>query len=174
MRSRGGIEALRVIRPWFAVLLCLSLLAGLASAGERITRLDAAGFRADLAERRGRVVLVNFWATWCRPCREEIPALMSLQEELGERGFDLVAVSLDDPADRESLLEPFLAKWFPAFTTYLSAERDMDAMVSVVDPYWNEVLPTSYLLSRDGTMVRRIQGGSTKDGFRAAIEPLLD
>jgi hypothetical protein len=59
------------------------------------------------------------------------------------------------------------------FATYLSVERDMDRMVSVVDPAWNEVLPTSYLLARDGTVAVRIQGGSSAEEFAAAIQPLL-
>jgi len=151
----------------------LALIAGLALAGDRITRIDATEFRADLEGREGKVVLVNFWATWCRPCLEEIPALMELERALGEQGFELVAVSLDDPFGSEALLEPFLDKWFPDFVTYLSMENDMDSMVSVVDPYWNEVLPTSYVIGRDGSMAERIQGGSTAEEFSAVIRPLL-
>lgn len=149
-------------------------MAGVALAGDRITPIDASGFRADLNARVGKVILVNFWATWCRPCLEEIPALMELEQELGAQGFELVAVSLDDPYGSEALLEPFLDKWFPDFTTFLSMENDMDAMVSVVDPYWNEVLPTSYVVGRNGSMAERIQGGSTAEEFSAVIRPLLD
>lgn len=150
------------------------LLAGHSLAGERIVPVNADELGVDLAAREGRVVLVNFWATWCRPCLEEIPALMALEAELGDRGFDLVAVSLDYPGDQETLIAPFLDKWFPGFVTFLSLENDMDAIVSVVDPYWNEVLPTSYLIARDGTVAKRIQGGSTAEEFAAAIRPLLE
>lgn len=156
-----------------ACLLLVLPLGGLAQADARITLIDAEAFDADLAARRGRVVLVNFWATWCRPCLEEIPALLELQSELRERGFDLVAVSLDEPADLEATVRPFLDKWFPDFSTLLSVETDMDAIVSVIDPYWNEVLPTSYVLARDGTLATRIQGGSTAEEFVAAIRPVL-
>ena len=149
----------------------LSIGAGAALAEERVTPVDADALGAELESRSGRVVLVNFWATWCRPCLEEIPALMQLQAELGERGFDLVAVSLDDPG--AGSIEPFLDKWFPEFRSYVSVESDMDRIVSVVDPYWNEVLPTSYVIKRDGTVAERIQGGSTADEFAAVIQPLL-
>jgi len=156
------------------VVVCLSLAWFGALAGERITPVDAETLGADLEARKGRVVLVNFWATWCRPCLEEIPALMELEHSLADLGFDLVAVSLDDPAGSETMLVPFLDKWFPDFTTYLSVENDMDSIVSVVDPYWNEVLPTSYVIARDGSMAKRIQGGSTAEEFAAALKPLLD
>jgi len=157
----------------FTVAFCL-LFAGLAAATDRITPVDADAFGADLEARKGRVLLVNFWATWCRPCLEEIPALMALEQELGARGFELVAVSLDNAEDLEAVVAPFMDKWFPEFETFISLERDMDRIVSVVDPYWDEVLPTSYVLARDGSMTRRIQGGSTAEEFAAAITPLLD
>jgi thiol-disulfide isomerase/thioredoxin len=151
-------------------LLCI---AGLAHASERIQPIDAEMLGADLAARKGRVVLVNFWATWCRPCLTEIPELMALEGEYADQGLDLVAVSLDNPADLEAMLEPFLEKWFPEFSSYLSLETDMDRIVGVVDPFWNEVLPTSYLIARDGSMVSRIQGGSSGEAFAAEIRPLL-
>lgn len=157
----------------FCVWLCLMLLAAPAVPGERATPVSADALRVVLGEHQGRVVLVNFWATWCRPCLDEIPALMALADEFNEQGFDLIAVSLDDPADRELLLDPFLDKWFPDFSTYVSLENDMDSIVSIVDPFWNEILPTSYVLARDGSVARRIQGGSSAEAFAAAIQPLL-
>lgn len=172
--THGGYSRAAVRVRRYSLLIPLLLSVGLATAAERITPIDADEFGANLESRRGRVVLVNFWATWCRPCLEEIPALMALENELGEQGFDLVAVSLDDPADQHALMEPFMQKWFPEFSTYLSLERDMDSIVSVVDLYWNEVLPTSYLIARDGSMAERMQGGSTAEEFAAAIRPLLE
>lgn len=163
----------------FAIVACCALIfslicGGIAAAGERVIPVNAEQLSAELAARQGRVVLVNFWATWCRPCLEEIPALMKLEAELSARGFDLVAVSLDYPGDSETLIEPFLDRWFPDFVTYLSLEHDMDAIVSVVDPYWNEVLPTSYVIGRDGAVAKRIQGGSTAEEFAAEVAPLLE
>ena len=154
-------------------VLVLLLLAARALAEPSVTLIEAAELAADLEARKGRVVLVNFWATWCRPCLDEIPDLMALEAELAEQGFDLVAVSLDDAWELEGTIKPFLAKWFPAFSTYVSAEPDMDSIVSVIDPAWNEVLPTSYVLARDGTIATRIQGGSSAEEFAAAIRPAL-
>ena len=169
---RRGVPAGTAMRAGLlAVLMYLANGAGLALAGERITPVDADALREDLAARVGRVVLVNFWATWCRPCLDEIPALMQLEADFKAQGFDLVAVSLDDPG--AGSIEPFLDKWFPQFRTLASLESEMDRIVSVVDPYWNEVLPTSYVIARDGSVARQIQGGSTAAEFAVVIGPLL-
>jgi len=142
-------------------------------AAETLTQIDANDLRAELDALHGRVVLVNFWATWCRPCLEEIPALMELETQLRDSGFSLVAVSLDEPDGAESLVRPFMEKWFPGFTSFLSIERDRDDMVSVIDAAWNEILPTSYLVARDGSIAERIQGKNSAEAFAAKIQSLI-
>jgi len=127
-----------------------------------------------LAEKTGKVVLVNFWASWCTPCLKEIPTLVELAERYRDRGFELVPVSLDDPGDIDVIVVPFLNRWFPDFTSYTRVDMDMDTVVSVLDPAWNEILPTSYVIDRDGSVVEQMQGGMTIDEFEAAILPLLN
>ena len=165
-------------RPRFGLTGVGSLLAVLLFstgpvAAESVTLIDATELATELEARKGRVVLVNFWATWCRPCLKEIPDLLALEAELADQGFDLVAVSLDDPWELDGTIKPFLSKWFPDFSTFLSSERDMDTIVSVIDQAWNQVLPTSYVLARDGTVASRIQGGSSAEEFAAAIRLVL-
>ncbi len=138
-----------------------------------VVEIGAAELRTTLDQLVGQVVLVNFWATWCSPCLKEIPVLLELEDELAEQGFTLLAVSLDDADSGAAVVVPFLNRWFPDFTTYLSIEHDNDTMVSVLDGGWNEVLPTTYLIGRDGKVAERIQGSYTKDEFIAALQPLL-
>ena len=85
----------------------------------------------------------------------------------------LIGVSMDEPDDGERVAA-FHAKYFPAFNTRLRSERELDAIASVVDPAWNEVLPTTYILAPDGRVVRRVQGTKTHDEFRALIEAALE
>ena len=127
-----------------------------------------------LAEQHGKVVLVNFWASWCTPCLKEIPILVDLAERYRDRGFELVPVALDDPSTVDVVVVPFLNKWFPDFISYVRVDMDMDTVVSVVDPAWDETLPSSYIIDRDGNVVEQIQGGKPFDVFEAAIIPLLD
>ena len=144
-----------------------------AAADDRIAYITAPELEQLLEARRGKVTLVNFWATWCAPCLKEIPALMELAQELSPQGFELVAVSLDDPDMGDAQILSFLDRFFPGFTTYARLDYEMSTPVAVIDPVWNEILPTSYVLDRDGRVAAKIQGGKSKAEFAATIEPLL-
>ncbi len=165
-----------------AAYACLMVVALVLPAGAQAETQAKAGIvtagpeqlRTALDEHKGKVVLVNFWATWCRPCLKELPDLLALETKYQDRGFVLLPVSLDEPADRETVVRPFLTKWFPQLRTLMRLSHDMDSMVSVIDPAWNEVLPTSYVLDRDGKVQARLQGGKDAAVFEAAILPLLD
>jgi peroxiredoxin len=101
----------------------------------------AAKFR--LSEHRGKVVMVNFWATWCAPCREEMPAMERLYRQHKDAGFELVAVSLD--ADPRSVT-PFIAEHKLSFPIAL------DPQMTLADKYGVRALPSSFIVDRAGTM----------------------
>jgi thiol-disulfide isomerase/thioredoxin len=134
---------------------------------------NAAQLRARLAAEHGRVLILNLWGTWCVPCLREIPDLLEVERRLAPRGVRLLGLGMDEPAQRATLVEPFRAKHFPGFETLLRNEPDMDTLVSVVDPAWNEILPTTYLIGRDGKVFKKIQGRRSVDEFIALLEPAL-
>jgi len=135
--------------------------------------IDPAGLGKLLAERRGKIVVLNLWATWCVPCLREIPDLVALEREFAARGVTLLGLGMDDPGALDAQVEPFRRKNFPAFRTWLRSEPDMDALVSVVDPAWNEILPTTYLIGRDGKVAKKLQGKRTLEQFRELILEVL-
>jgi peroxiredoxin len=96
-----------------------------------------------LSEHRGKVVMVNFWATWCAPCREEMPAMERLYRQQKDGGFELVAVSLD--ADPRSVT-PFLAEHKLTFPIAL------DPQMTLADTYGVRALPSSFIVDRAGNM----------------------
>ena len=132
--------------------------------------LDAAGLRQRLAAQRGKIVVLNLWATWCVPCLREIPDLVAVAQELAPRGVTLLGLSMDEPSALDGQVEQFRRKHCPQFHTALRATADMDSIVSVVDPAWNEILPTTYLIGRDGQRAKKNQGKRTLDQYRALIK----
>ena len=84
--------------------------------------LNTEELRALLAAQRGKVVLVNLWATWCAPCLKEIPALVKLQAQYREQGLKVIGISLDEPGDLDTVRR-FAQKRFPEFTSYLRNDQ---------------------------------------------------
>jgi thiol-disulfide isomerase/thioredoxin len=130
---------------------------------------DAVQFRKILDAERGKVVIVNLWATWCSPCLREIPDLVKLQQELAPRGVILIGLGMDEPDQLQNSIEPFRKKRFPALRSYIRNAPDLDTVVSVVDSAWNEILPTTYILDRKGQIAKKIQGARSYAEFRALV-----
>jgi thiol-disulfide isomerase/thioredoxin len=138
-----------------------------------IVAVDPARLRAELVARQGDVVLLSVWATWCVPCLREIPELVALEQEYSPRGLRLFGLSMDEPGAMAGGVEPFRREHFPQFSSWARGDSDMDQLVSVVDPAWNEILPTTYLIGRDGKVAARLQGRRTPAELRALIESAL-
>lgn len=135
--------------------------------------LKAQDLRALIEAQRGKVVVLNLWATWCTPCLREIPTLLRVTQELTPRGLVLIGVAMDEPQSLNTLVEPFRRRFFPRFPTWLRDEPDMDTIASVVDQAWNEILPTTYVIGRAGKVVTKIQGARSESQFRATFEAAL-
>jgi cytochrome c-type biogenesis protein len=123
-----------------------------------------AGKPFHLKELQGQVVLLNFWATYCIPCREEIPALNALQHELQPQGLKIVGASLDDTIDGVNAYQQEVAKF--EYDVLLGGS---DAKVK----FAQSVLPTTYLIDRQGRIRQKIIGAKDKAGWEAVIKPLL-
>src|SRR5918992_1903820 len=117
-----------------------------------------------LQDLQGQVVLLNFWATWCLPCREEIPELNQLQQELQAQGLKVVGASTDDSADGVTAYQQEVAKF--EYEVLLGGD---DAKAKLEHPQ----LPTTYLIDRQGRIRQKIIGARDKAGWEAAVKPLL-
>ena len=126
-----------------------------------------------LEEHRGKVVLVNFWATWCGPCLHEIPALLRLKDKLAPSSFVLLPISVDEPADSKWLAEALIKTRFPYWFSYLSAELEDYLMIEEIDPHWPGVLPANYLIGPDGKLARTLLGGHAEIQFEEAVRALI-
>ena len=171
----GGCNWVGLVRRTSLLTSAATLLLLLAPAaraelkvGDAFPALAAAGLTGGVVPATaGHVTIVDFWASWCAPCKASFPAYARLAADFAARGLVLVAVSVDD---RAADYETFLKKWHPPFTTLRDTHKQLVTAVKV------PAMPTSYLLGRDGR-VRFIHtgyhGAATEQEMRAQIETLL-
>lgn len=129
--------------------------------GWSLTALD--GKTVSLSDFKGRVVLMNFWATWCPPCREEMPQLIALQKDLGKAGLTVVGISMDQEKEAASA---YVTEAGIEFPIVMGTE-------SVARVHGVSILPTSFLIDREGRIARTILGPRTYTQFADLIKPLL-
>jgi thiol-disulfide isomerase/thioredoxin len=135
--------------------------------------IDLAGLRQRIEAERGRVVVVNFWATWCEPCREEFPDLIELDRRYRSRGLTFLSVSLDDPEVRDTQVKQFLTEQKPSFAVFLKTAGDPDPFITGVDPAWSGVLPATFIYDRQGQRRHAIFQPQTLAQLAERVEPLL-
>jgi thiol-disulfide isomerase/thioredoxin len=122
------------------------------------------GDKWSLSEQRGKVVLVNFWATWCPPCRVETPALVGLHRKYAERGFTVAGVAMDE--EPWSTVPDFMKKYGIVYPILTPTEQ-----LSLIDRV--ESLPTSILIDKSGRIARTYVGLVTESGLSDDIEAVL-
>ena len=128
----------------------------------QFTKLDGSAFR--LKDLRGRVVVLNFWATWCIPCRSEIPSLSAMQKDLESQGLSIIGVSYDDTAD---LIQQF-QKDIPQSYQIVLGGREVGSELPA------SPLPTTYIIDRQGRIRDKLIGERSRAAFESVIKPLLD
>ncbi len=121
----------------------------------------------------GNVVLVNAWASWCKPCQEEMPGLLRLRTEMAGRSFRMILVSIDDPDSIASAVRPALRKLGVDFPTYLLHGTPDEAFIDGMDSTWNGALPATFLYDRAGRLADRMVGGKSYQKFQEAVGKLL-
>ncbi|MBI4060477.1 MAG: TlpA family protein disulfide reductase [Elusimicrobia bacterium] len=138
--------------------------AGAPGAAAPLSGKTLAGKTASLSDYKGKVVLVDFWATWCGPCREEIPGLVELQARLGAKGLAVLGVSMDEDVAE---VGPFVEKMRINYPIILNGGESAPAGWAVPG------LPTAYLISRDGKVLLRQFGSKSIDKLAADVEAAL-
>ena len=163
----------RRFMPWSVALMvvCLSALTTSAQVnrGDAFPDLRAVGLiESEMPETSGHVVLVDFWASWCAPCKASFPALARLHKKFEPRGLVIVAVSVDE---KPAAYAAFLKKMQPPFVVAHDHEQKLVNAVKV------PTMPTSYLIGRDGRVRfvhRGFHGSTTEAELRRNIESMLN
>lgn len=137
------------------------------SPAPKVAFTDAAGNAVRLADFAGKLVLINLWATWCAPCRQEMPSLERLQTRLGDK-ITILAISEDMGGSKT--VAPFVARLgLKLVKTYLDPKSAVGRAFKV------DGLPTSFLIDRQGRVLGRVEGGADWDSPKmlAILDPLV-
>ena len=138
-----------------------------------VKEVDHAGLAALLKRDNGRPLLVNFWATWCEPCRDEFPDLIKIDSEYRAQGLDFITVSLDDFSEIKTEVPKFLQQMGANMPAYLLNVADPEPSIKAVDPNWGGALPATVLYDKQGKIAFTHFGRIKPTELRAAIDKLV-
>jgi thiol-disulfide isomerase/thioredoxin len=135
--------------------------------------IDLAGYQQLLTKSRGKPLAVNFWATWCEPCRDEYPLIVELAAEFKSQGISVIGINMDDDSDM-NLVRRFLARTQPHFPNYRQKPGiDLDGFYRGVNPAWNGTMPQTIFYTRDGRINLYFLGTRPRPVFEQAFRDLL-
>ena len=143
-----------------------------AAAPTKLIKVDETAYPKTLALKKGKVVLVNFWATWCEPCRKEMPELSKMYNALKAKGLELITISADEPEDEKAAIA-FLAKAGIGDPVYLKQAKNDDKFISGIDAKWSGALPALILYDKTGKKVKVWIGETDLKQLEAEIRKLL-
>jgi cytochrome c biogenesis protein CcmG/thiol:disulfide interchange protein DsbE len=129
---------------------------------------DASGKDFNLASQKGKVIILDFWATWCPPCKVEIPWFVEFQSKYGPKGFAVIGVSVDDPPAK---LKPFVEQYKMNYPVLIGDGRDDIKGPKAYAASWG--LPKTFVIGRDGRICKAHVGLSAKEKFELEIKALL-
>lgn len=135
--------------------------------------VDLTGYQQILTKYHGKPLVVNFWATWCEPCRDEYPLIVELAAEFKAQGVSVVGINMDDDSDM-NLVRRFIARTQPHFPNYRQKPGiDLDAFYQGVNPAWKGTMPQTIFYTRDGHISGYFLGTRPRPVFEQAFRDLL-
>jgi thiol-disulfide isomerase/thioredoxin len=150
-------------------ILSLSLL--ILAAVTNLTPINEKQLPVVIQENPSQVVLVNFWATWCIPCREEFPDLVRLHQERQASGFTVISVSIDDPENTD-LARAFLERHHTTFPAYIATTDDLKALLGTMDPAWTGAIPATFIFDRQRNKTYQHIGQLSYEEMKAQVDSL--
>lgn len=160
--------AFKSTRFYAAIFLALLICVAQAKTVPNLTFKDLAGHQQKLAELRGTISVVSFWATWCAPCRDELPRLSRLAQQYSAQGVRFVAISIDEPKDHAKVA-PYVAQQKLTMDVWLGGDTDMLARVGL-----GNIVPGTLILDQQGEIVGRIMGEAREEDVKSRIDWLLN
>lgn len=127
----------------------------------------------EIKARKGKVLLINYWATWCGPCVAEFPQIVKFYNAYQGKGLDVLAISGDFGKKRDGAVTAFKQQQKANFSFFLMPEGDATAYINAIDPAWQGDLPRTYLIDRQGRVRQKIEGEINAPQLEATLKKLL-
>lgn len=138
-----------------------------------VSPIDTNELKGLLTQPRERPLLVNFWATYCDPCRDEFPDLVKIDKDYRPHAIEFVTVSLDDMSELKTEVPKFLGSMKATMPAYLLNATDPEPAINLVDPRWQGDLPATFLYNEKGEMVYKHFGRVNPVELREAIDKVV-
>ena len=138
-----------------------------------VSAIDADALKGLITQQRERPLLVNFWATFCDPCRDEFPDLVKIDKDFRPQSIEFVTVSLDDIDQIKTDVPKFLDAMKATMPAYLLNVSDPEPAINFIDKRWQGDLPATYLYNEKGEVVYKHIGRVNTAELRAAIEKVV-
>jgi len=150
-----------------AALFLLLVGAAQAKKAPNLEFKDLAGHGQKIVSLRGSIAVVSFWATWCVPCREELPRLSKLAQDYTASGVRFIAVSIDEPKDRAKVA-PYVAQQKLTMDVWVGGDTDMLSRVGLGD-----IVPGTIIIDQQGEIIGRIMGEAREEDVQTRVDWLL-
>lgn len=132
--------------------------------------VDEVWLKDRIEKRNGKILFVNFWATWCQPCVEEFPDLVKIYNEFKNSDFEFLSVSVDLASEIETKVKPFLSEQKADFNVVVIEEKRSEQVINLINPEWNGAVPVTVIYDKDGEMKEFISEAKDYDAFHSRIE----
>lgn len=163
-----GVALLSVLSLALAVPASLS-----AGPAANVSAIDGPALKKAVQDQKGKIVVLNLWATWCEPCVEEFPDLVKFHKANKDKGVVVIAASADEPEDKAEV-EKFVQRSGAEFPVYIRKAGRVEKFIDPVVKNWSGAVPMTLIYGKDGKLFRKpLIGMITNDMLIRAVEPLL-
>lgn len=143
------------------------------SISQTVTPITGRGLDSLISNRNGNILLLNIWATWCEPCKEEFPDLIKFSLEYKNKKVQIVTISVDYPDEVNEKIIPFLDSYHVPFLTYVADFPSQDSLINTFNPEWSGAVPATIIFNKKGIQKKFLLGKQTYYQFKNAVDDLL-
>lgn len=161
-----------------AVILAVAVFGAIQTKAQDIetTAIDAAGLKKIVSDAKGKPLLINFWATWCGPCRAEFPDLVKIDADYRKKGLEFVLVSVDNVGIKDTLVPEFLGQYgakMPSYLIDLPSRKAIAGAVRKIYPNFRDAYPLTLLFDKNGRLAYQKMGRIDDRLLRKQIAAVL-